>query len=223
MKIVAINIGSLNELNYNGKPEMTGLYKQPSIRPVFLTKTGFIGDQQADLKHHGGMDKAVCVYSVEHYTYWQTIFPKELPPAAFGENLTVQNMLETEIHLGDIFQIGEAVVQVTQPRQPCYKLIWRYHMKELPVYMQNRGYTGYYFRVLQEGQVALQDEIVCLVYDTHQISIQFANQIMHHDTKNMEGIKKILAVDALSDSWRTTLTKRLKGQATDTSERLQGK
>lgn len=223
MKVVSLNIGKLTNLTYNGKTENTGLFKSGVSEPIFLTKTGFVGDEQADLVHHGGEDKAVCAYPAEHYPYWENIFQNQLSDAAFGENLTIEGLPEKDVHIGDIFQIGEAVVQVTQPRQPCYKLIGRYGIHDLLVQMQDKSYTGYYFRVLKEGMVSVNDEVKLLEKDPAQVSIDFANEIMHHDRKNQEGMKRILAVDALSSSWRKTFTKRLGGEQTDTSERMQGR
>ena len=223
LKIVALNIGKITSMDCNGKAESTAIFKMPVKEKVWLTKTGFVGDEQADLKHHGGEDKAVCVYSYEHYAYWETVFGAPLPNAAFGENLTVQGMLESELHIGDIFQIGEALVQITQPRQPCYKLIARYGIKEFPIHMQDKGYTGFYLRVLKEGYIDGNSNITRVTLDENQISIDFANQMMHHDQQNFSEIKKILTVDALSANWRKTFMKRLEGENTDTSERLQGK
>lgn len=210
-------------LTYKGKTEPTGLFKTSITEPLFLTKTGFIGDEQADLIHHGGEDKAVCVYAAEHYPYWEEIFQEKLSVAAFGENLTVEGMLEKDMHIGDTFRIGEAVVQISQPRQPCYKLIARYGINHLLTQMQEKSYTGFYFRVLKEGLVSVHDEIKLIERDSSQVSIDFANEIMHQDRTNREGMKRILAVDALSKSWRATFTKRLEGEQTDTLARLQGK
>ncbi|MGE5701192.1 MAG: MOSC domain-containing protein [Clostridia bacterium] len=222
MEIISINVGKPVLMTYEGKELATGIFKQPVEGPLFLSKLNFNGDGQADLKYHGGVDKAVCVYCFEHYDYWQKQLQRELSFGAFGENLTVQGMLEDQVHIGDIFQIGEAVVQVTQPRQPCHKLAKRYNVPELPVQVQNSGFTGYYFRVLQEGNVAKNDAPKLLDRHPAQVSVTFANQIMHHDKANRAGIERMLSVAELSASWRKTLNNRLEGFEVDTRERLQG-
>ncbi|GIM46026.1 MOSC domain-containing protein [Collibacillus ludicampi] len=168
------------------------------------------GDGQADLVYHGGKDKAVCVYSYDHYPYWERVLKRKLAYAAFGENLTVKGIKEEEICIGDIFQFGEAIVQVSQPRQPCHKLAKKHNMKDLPLLVQKTGFTGFYFRVLREGWVAQDRGLRLLHRHPLGITVAFANQIMHHDKKNLKGIEQILAVKELSESWRNTFLKRLR-------------
>jgi MOSC domain-containing protein YiiM len=221
-EIVSLNVGKPMTVTYNGKELSTGIYKSPVQAPVFLSKLNFDGDGQADLVYHGGVDKAVCVYSYEHYPYWEKELERELPLGAFGENLTVKGIREEDVCIGDIFQLGEAVVQISQPRQPCHKLAKRYDIPTLPVLVQNTGFTGFYFRVLEEGWVKPDDSLRLLTRHPQEITVSFANQIMHHDRQNQEGIEKILDVKELSDSWRKTFRKRLQGFETDTSQRLKG-
>lgn len=221
-QIVSINVGKPQPLLYEGGEVQSGIVKQETSGPLYLTKLNFEGDGQADLKYHGGPDKAVCVYSWEHYPYWVEKMNRQLGHAAFGENLTVAGMLEPDVCIGDIYQLGEAVVQVTQPRQPCHKLAKLYHLKELPVWVQDSGYTGFYFRVLEEGLVTKEEPIRLLERNRHEISVQFANQIMHHDKHNLEAIERILQVEELSGNWRKTFSKRLGGEETETKQRLEG-
>ncbi|WP_019241539.1 MULTISPECIES: MOSC domain-containing protein [Bacillus] len=223
MEILSINIGRPMKLGYRGKELYTSLFKSRVNRDIYLGKTNFEGDSQADLVHHGGEDKAVCVYSNEHYPYWEEKLNRQLTYGAFGENLTVNGMLETDICIGDIMRVGEAIVQVSQPRQPCYKLARRYNIDDLPVKIQETGYTGFYMRVLQEGIVTTSPVIEIMEKDQNGITIDFANQVMHHDKTNLKKIEMILKIDALSKSWRATFTKRLNGIETDTKERLLGK
>ncbi|RID86192.1 MOSC domain-containing protein [Peribacillus asahii] len=220
MKVVALNIGKPITVEYNGKALTTGIFKKPSLEPVFLGKLNFEGDGQADLVNHGGADKAVCVYPYEHYVYWEETISKDLGSSAFGENLTLQGMLEPDIHIGDIYQVGEAVVQVSQPREPCFKVAKKHGVPDLALQVQNTGYTGYYFRVLKEGLVQADSKVQLIEKDSNQISIQFANNIMHHDKSNREAIQQILAVEALSDSWRETFMKRLAKMETDQKTQL---
>ncbi|MNO14462.1 6-N-hydroxylaminopurine resistance protein [compost metagenome] len=209
MLLKAINIGQPAAMDYQGKEVMSGFVKTPVTGRIYLSSLNLEGDGQADLVHHGGADKAVCVYPFERYAYWEQELGLSLKPGAFGENLTTEGMLEDRICIGDIFQFGEAFVQVSQPRQPCYKIAARYGVKELPVMVQQTGYTGYYFRVLQEGRVAPEDTLCLKQRHLAGITIQYANEIMFHDKKNAAGIQNVLDVEELSSSWRETLTTRL--------------
>lgn len=205
--IVSLNVGTPSPLAYPDREVLTGIMKRPVSGRVFLSKLNFEGDAQADLIHHGGEEKAVCVYPYEHYAYWERELNRPLKYGAFGENLTTEGLLEQKVCIGDVYQIGEAIVQVSQPRQPCFKLSLKYGLPELPVKFQDTGYTGYYFRVLQEGYVGKGDALILLRRHPCGVTISFANQIMHHDKHNLEGINRILAVESLSGSWRATFQK----------------
>ena len=124
--IESLNIGLPGKETFHGKEITSGICKQPVTKELFLTKMGFEGDGVADLKHHGGLDKAVCVYSIDHYPYWEEVLGIKMSYAAFGENLSVSNLHEDEVCIGDVFKLGEAIVQVSQPRQPCRTLAARY-------------------------------------------------------------------------------------------------
>ncbi|MGO4268998.1 MOSC domain-containing protein [Paenibacillus sp. TAF58] len=209
MEIVSINIGKPNTIIYQGKELVTGIYKSPVSSPLYVGGTNLDGDGQADLKYHGGVDKALCVYCDEHYAYWENVMERKLDYGAFGENLTVRGLLETDVCIGDTYQLGEAIVQVTQPRQPCHKLAKRHDMLDLPVQVQHTGYTGYYFRVLQEGIIDEHSTVKLIEKQPAGITVDYANQIKFHDKSNMEGVKRILAVKELSASWRESFEQRL--------------
>ncbi|WP_078428351.1 MOSC domain-containing protein [Alkalihalobacterium alkalinitrilicum] len=209
MTCVSIQIGKPKTIEHNGKELNTGIYKTQVEGPVFIGKLNVEGDGQADKENHGGRDKAVCVYPYEHYDYWQNVLNREMSNGAFGENLTVKGMLETDVCIGDTYRVGDVVVQVSQPRQPCYKLAKRNEVDDLVVRVQDTGYSGYYFRVLEEGFVDKNDAIELIERHPNEVSVAFANTIMFKEKGNIDGIKTILAVDELSDSWRKTLMKRL--------------
>ncbi|MFJ8414106.1 MOSC domain-containing protein [Bacillus paramycoides] len=221
-EVLSLNIGLPKEVIYDGKLIQTGIYKKQVKEPVFLSFLKFNGDGQADLVHHGGVDKAVCVYSGDHYPYWEKELNQELVYGAFGENITVRGMREEDVCIGDTFQLGEATVQITQPRQPCFKLAKKYNIPKLPLYFQDTGYTGFYFRVLKEGWISPIDTLKLLKPDPKGVSVSFANRIMHKEKQNFEGLKRILEVNALSASWRKTFEKRIKGEEINTKERLEG-
>lgn len=210
--VESLNIGLPKKEIFRGKEIITGICKNPVSEPQHLKKLGFEGDGVADLKHHGGPDKAVCVYSVDCYSYWERILGIKLPHAAFGENLSVSKLHEDNVCIGDIFQLGTAIVQVSQPRQPCKTLAVRYGRSDMVKLVVDSGRTGFYFRVIEEGIVEREDQLVLKERDLHNITISFANHILHHDKKNRIGIEKILEVTALSESWQQSFQKLKEGR-----------
>ncbi|HFJ9315164.1 TPA: MOSC domain-containing protein [Bacillus tropicus] len=221
-QLLSLNIGLPKEVTYGGKVIHTGINKKQVKEPVYLSFVKFNGDGQADLVHHGGVDKAVCVYTGDHYPYWKKELNQDLVYGAFGENITVSGMREEDVCIGDMFELGQAIVQVTQPRQPCFKLAKKYNIPKLPLYFQETGYTGFYFRVLKEGWVSSVDTLKRLQSDPKGVSVAFANRIMHKEKQNVEGVKRILEVNALSSSWRKSFEKRINGEEINTKERLEG-
>ncbi|MEX5520350.1 MOSC domain-containing protein [Bacillus cereus] len=221
-RLLSLNIGLPKEVTYGGKVIHTGINKKQVKEPVYLSFVKFNGDGQADLVHHGGVDKAVCVYTGDHYPYWEKELNQDLVYGAFGENITVSGIREEDVCIGDTFELGEAIVQVTQPRQPCFKLAKKYNIPKLPLYFQETGYTGFYFRVLKEGWVSSVDTLKKLQSDPKGVSVAFANRIMHKEKQNIEGVKRILEVNALSCSWRKSFEKRISGEEINTKERLEG-
>ncbi|MDA2385188.1 MOSC domain-containing protein [Bacillus cereus] len=221
-QLLSLNIGLPREVTYGGKVIHTGINKKQVKEPVYLSFVKFNGDGQADLVHHGGVDKAVCVYTGDHYPYWEKELNQDLVYGAFGENITVSGMREEDVCIGDTFELGQAIVQVTQPRQPCFKLAKKYNIPKLPLYFQETGYTGFYFRVLKEGWVSSVDTLKKLQSDPKGVSVAFANRIMHKEKQNIEGVKRILEVNALSSSWRKSFEKRISGEEINTKERLEG-
>lgn len=211
MEILSVNVGMPQTLIIEGKELVTGIYKSPvpSAHALHLTKTQLAGDGQADLEVHGGPDKALCVYCIEHYPYWEERLGMKMEYGAFGENLTVRGLLEENVCIGDTFELGEAIVQVSQPRQPCHKLAKRYHAADLPVQVQQTGFTGYYFRVLKEGIVPANPLMKRIATNPEGVTVAAANKLKYQDKHDMEGIKRILSVDALSQSWRNSFEKRL--------------
>lgn len=213
MQLISLNIGTPKTETFHGKEVVTGLCKLPVQARLVLTKTGFVGDGVQDKKHHGGEDKAVCAYSGDHYPHWETVLGEKLPPAAFGENLTVAGLREEDIHLGDCFRLGNALLQVSQPRQPCKTLAARYGRNDFVKLVVDAGSTGFYFRVLEEGTVGPTDRLEPVSQDPKKVSIAYANRIYHHDRENRAGIETVLVVPALSASWRKSFQELLKNCA----------
>lgn len=202
------SIGLPKQIKYSDDKEMISGICKETVEEAFLSKEGFHGDGVADLRFHGGPDRAVCVYPYEHYTQWKEEFGEILPPSAFGENLTVSNMLEAEVHIGDIYRIGDAVIQVTQSRIPCSTITKRTNLPLLLKRMVETGYTGYLCRVLEEGIVKQDSEITLLERDTDQVSVLFSNQIYFHHSKDLEAVKQIVEVPALASEWKKSLIKK---------------
>jgi len=222
IEILSLNIGKPIQVRFNHKDVSTGIFKSATTESLYLSFLNFEGDGQADLAHHGGREKAVCVYPYEHYPFWEKELQKPLGYGAFGENLTTTGLLESDVCIGDIFRLGEAIVQVSQPRQPCYKLSVKYGAPDMPLKVQQTGYTGFYFRVLEEGAASKADGLTLLHRHPKKITVSFANRIMHQDKDHIEAAKQILEVEELSVNWRKTFLKRLEGNETDSRERLTG-
>lgn len=217
--VLSIQIGSVREIDPAGQgqwwdqPWRSGFLKEPKDGLQKLGPTGFEGDEQADRQNHGGPDKAICVYAAEHYSYWQSALSlAEMPWGAFGENLTTRGLLETEICLGDVYAVGTAVVQISQPRQPCWKLARRWRVQDLAVQVEQTGRTGWYFRVLQEGSVAAGAAFTLRERPHPEWTVDRANQIMHHLKNDRDAARRLAQCPALSASWVRTLTHRAENQ-----------
>lgn len=208
-RLVTLAIGTPKKMTYGRHQELETAICKEAVAKAFLTIDGFQGDGIADTKHHGGPDRAVCVYPQEHYARWEKEFGEALPLSTFGENITVSGMLEQAVHIGDIFQIGDAIIQVTQGRIPCSTITKRTGNAQLLKRFVETGYTGYLCRVLEEGFVHANSPIQLVQTDPHEISVLYANEVYYHQPKNREAMEKIIAVEALAEVWREQLTARI--------------
>ena len=161
MKIVSVNIGERKVINYKGKIVETGIFKYPVNQPVFLGTEVVKNDAVIDRKYHGGIEKAVYGYSQNHYEYWKELYPDlDWDYGMLGENLTISNLEETEIFVGNTYKLGEVLLEVTKPREPCYKLGIRFGTQEIVKQFWNSTKCGVYFKVLQTGNVKVGDELI---------------------------------------------------------------
>jgi MOSC domain-containing protein YiiM len=208
MRIISLNVGLPSAQRYEGRRVITAGAKKPVPRAV-LRFGNFDGDRQADQLNHGGFEKAVCVYPFDHYPYWNRELGRNLRPGAFSENLTVSGAIETEVCVGDVFQIGEATVQVSQPRMPCAKLAGKNESKLLPKLIANIGYTGFYMRVLSEGLVAAGDSFDLLGAHPDRITIAEVNSIIYEKSNDVALIKRLAELAEFSEVGRTLFAQRL--------------
>lgn len=209
MGIVSLNVGKPVTVDYLGKDLSTGIYKQPAEGPLFLSTLNFEGDGQADPVNHGGVDKAVCAYPSEHYPYWERSLGKQMEYAAFGENLTLRGMLEDRVCIGDVYRIGDTVVQVSQPRYPCFKLSQKHGAKDMPARVLNTGYSGFYFRVLEEGNVRADSAVAQLESHASGITVLDVLQMMKDGRKDERRLSRMLEIDVLSTSLKEQFGKWL--------------
>ncbi len=206
----------------------TGYFKQPVTGPVWVGRTNLAGDGQADLVHHGGPDKAVLAYGASHYLAWRAeLGVANLPFGGFGENLTVEGWTEADVCIGDAHVLGEALLQVTQPRGPCWKIARRWRVRDLPMRVQRTGRTGWYYRVLREGHAEAGQALVLVERPHPAWSIARANEVRYErkaDTpENREITLALAACPTLAASLRETLTRRaLHGVHRDETTRLFG-
>jgi MOSC domain-containing protein YiiM len=159
MKIVSTNIGDRKEILWKNKKVTTGIYKYPVNKPIFLDTEEVKGDEISDRKNHGGIDQAVYAYSLQHYDYWKKYYPNaEWNLGMFGENLTINHIDETKIHVGDTFKVGNVILEATLQRSPCFKLGIRFNTMKIVKQFWNSTMCGVYFKVLQTGTVKVGDE-----------------------------------------------------------------
>jgi MOSC domain-containing protein YiiM len=159
MRVVSVNVGMPKTVSWQGRRLRTGIFKEPVEGRIKVRKLNLEGDAQADLRVHGGEDKAVYAYPVEHYRFWSEELGRDLPCGQFGENLTVEGLLEDQVQIGDIYRVGTTRLQVSQPRTPCHKLAARMASEEFPHRFLASGRSGFYLRVLQEGELGKGDTI----------------------------------------------------------------
>lgn len=203
-RVVSLQIGRPAPLPWRGREVSTAIVKRAADGPLELGLDGFPGDEQGDRINHGGPDKAVCAYPMEHVPSWEQALETRLPGGAFGENLSISGLLEREVHIGDVLGVGAARVQVSQPRGPCFKLAARWGLKELPSRMAKDGRSGFYFRVLEPGAVGAGDGIELLERDS-EVSVAEVMRVTYRDRRDSEALARVLASPALADQWRQVL------------------
>ncbi len=210
MKIISLNVGLPRLVLRNDEPVSTGIFKEPVAGRVMMRTLNLDGDRQADLSVHGGPEKAVYVYPAEHYDFWKLELPgMDLPWGVFGENLTTTGLLETEINIGDKFRVGTSEVMVTQPRMPCYKLGILFGRADIIKRFLISERSGFYLSVLKEGEVGAGDEFQLLQKNASGVRVVDVTRLYSSDKENVDLMRRAIATEALPESWREYLQKRL--------------
>lgn len=210
MKVLSVNVGLPRDIPWRGKTVSTGIHKEAVSGRIMLRALGLDGDGQADPSVHGGKWQAAYVYPSEHTAYWAAEFPEmDLPPGVFGENLTSAGLLEGTVHVGDTLRIGAAIVSVTAPRLPCYKLGIRFGRSDMIRRFLHSGRTGFYLMVRTEGEVGAGDTIDVVATDRRRVTIADFVRLHRYGADDPEGVRRLLEIEALPDGWRSHFQKML--------------
>ncbi len=208
--MLSVNVSLPKEVPHGSGTVGTGIFKEPVAGRVVLRTLNLDGDRQADLVNHGGVHQAAYAYPAEHYDYWRRELGRgNFGFGQFGENFTVEGMLEDGIHVGDVFRVGGALVEVSQPRTPCFKLGIKMGLPRFPKLFLASGRVGFYLRVLKEGEVGAGDAVERVESDPERLTVREASRLMFFEEENLEGARRALRVRALSPGWRDAFEKRL--------------
>lgn len=209
MKVVSVNVGMPREVLWKGMTVQTGIFKQPVEGRVRISKLNLAGDSQADLTVHGGEEKAVYAYPAEHYAYWRQELPEvRFSWGMFGENLTTEGLSEDSLFVGDRLSIGASVLQVTQPRMPCYKIALRFDRDDMIKRFLLSGRSGFYFSVLEPGNVSAGQEIVVLHRDRGRVSVADISRLYLGQVRDPELFARAMNLSALPRNWKPELLLR---------------
>lgn len=215
MQVISINVGELRTIPRRGHQIKTGIFKQPIEGTIAVQSHGLDGDAQGDLTLHGGTEKAIYVYPKEHYKYWGKKFPElNLSWGIFGENLTIEGASEDTVYIGDQWQIGSAKFEVVEPREPCYKLGVSVGNKKIVKQFSESGRSGWYLRVIQEGEIKPSDTISVLNKNIHTVTVTDLNNFFSHTLKDMATLQRALQIETLSPKWRDSITQHLQRSKT---------
>lgn len=211
MQIISTNIAQPVKFNWKGKEVTTGIYKKPTDTPIYLGKTDVLGDIVADRKVHGGEFKACYLFSANQYPYWQNLYPNlKWTYGMLGENLTIKSLDENQLYVGDIYRLGSALVQITQPREPCFKFAHKFGNDDVLQQFIDHGYSGTYVRVIEEGEVKTNDNFILNKRMKNSVTIFQLFELLYSKNKNKEHINLLVNNDALPQKLRKRLNLYLK-------------
>ena len=205
-RLLSVNVGLPRDIEWQGKTVHTAVWKTPVQGRRMTRRLNIDGDGQGDLAGHGGEHRAVFVYQIESYRYWQNQLGRnDFTYGQFGENFTVEGLADTEVCIGDHYRIGEALFEVTQPRVTCYRVGIRMNEPQMAALLVSHGRPGFYFRVLDEGEVGAGDEIVKVKAGPEQVTVAEINALLYLPGHPASGLERALRIPALSAGWRTSL------------------
>ena len=210
MARISIFVGCIKALSVSGRP--TGIYKYPVIEPIELGMEGFVGDQQADRKVHGGPEKAVHLYPARHYAKLAAQFPDaalDLVAGSLGENLSTDDLDESDVRIGDIWKLGTASIQICQPRNPCWKIDERFSSDGMAAYIAANLLTGWYWRVIEPGQVCPTDILELLVPATDQMTLREAMVIWQAHRPDLCDLERLARTPGIASGWKDKISQRL--------------
>jgi MOSC domain-containing protein YiiM len=209
MKVKSVNIGPIKEVTWRGKILKTGIFKSP-VSIITLGNTDVFNDNVVDRKYHGGIEKACYIYSTDHYLFWKKLYPQlNFEYGMFGENITVDDLNETKIYIGDIYRIGGATIQVTQPREPCFKLGIRFGTQKIIKQFINNDYPGIYVKVLEGDDVKAGDKMELVERQHNTLSLIEVWHLLYDKDIDEEDLEFALEINTLSDSCKKSLRKRI--------------
>ena len=209
MELISVNVGMPRDAAWRGEVVRTGIFKEPVAGRIAVRGHNLHGDAQADLSVHGGVDKAVYGYPSEHYPFWsEWLGVDALPWGAFGENLTTRGLLESDAGIGDRFRIGSALLEVSQPRIPGHKLAMRHARPDLPKHFLASGRSGFYFRVIEPGELGRGDALERVATDPRGLSVADV-QSLARTRGDADLLQRAVAHPALAQVWRAELLARL--------------
>ncbi|HAH23046.1 MAG TPA: MOSC domain-containing protein [Prolixibacteraceae bacterium] len=210
MHILSTNIAQPTTIEWRGQAIQTGIYKHEVDTPLYLGTEDVVNDHVIDRRYHGGTEKACYLYSADHYPFWKQKYPQlTWEWGMFGENLTVTGLHESQIRIGDRFQIGETIIQVTQPRQPCFKLGLRFGSQKVVNEFWDSSFPGVYVRILQPGHVAKGDKFTLLERNPDSLSVEQVFSLFGKNNQNIDMLKKAIAEPFMAQSCRKDLQKIL--------------
>lgn len=210
MKVVATNIGKSTTILWNGRKEQTGIFKYPSPQPILLENTQVQNDTISDRIHHGGEFKACYLFSTDYYPYWKNKYPSlDWDWGMFGENVTIDGMDESELYIGSVYRLGDATVQITVPREPCYKLGIRFKDQNIIREFVDHGHPGTYVRILEEGSVEKGDSFLLVEQASHSLTIEKFYKLLYSKQKDQDLLNLAIENEAIPDKTRKKLRRHL--------------
>ena len=210
MQVISVNVGLPREVIWKGITVRTGIFKDPVNGPVTIRKLNLAGDQQADLTVHGGAEKAVYAYPSEHYEYWRRKLPEvQFSWGKFGENFTTEGLAEDSLCIGDRLRVGSAMLMVTQPRMPCYKLALRFDRDDMIKRFLTSQRSGFYFSVIEEGEAQAGSKVEIMSRDPHRVAVVDIVRLYLRQAHDPELLHRAMNVSALPQNWKAELAARV--------------